>query len=71
MPSSDVRRNLQPNGLNESFWDAVGLGIQTFLCFMLSTPDFDRGRLFSPSGFAAAETILWDALGLGIRKHLC
>ena len=47
MPSNDARRNLEPSSFNESFWDALGLGIEPFLCFMLSTPDSDRGRLIS------------------------
>ena len=47
MPSNDARGDLQSNGLHESFWDALGLGIRPFLCFMLSTPDSDRGPLIS------------------------
>ena len=33
MPSNDARRNLQSNAPHESFWDALGLGIEPFLCF--------------------------------------
>ena len=47
MPSNDARRNLEPSSFNESFWDALGLGIEPFLCFTSSTPDSDRGRLIS------------------------
>ena len=31
----------------KSFWDALGLGIRSFLCFTSSSPDSDRGRLIS------------------------
>ena len=29
----DARRNLLSNALTKSFWDALGLGIEPFLCF--------------------------------------
>ena len=37
MPSNEVRRNLLPNEPIESFWDAMWLGIQPFLCFTVES----------------------------------
>ena len=37
MPSNEARRNLLPNEPIESFWDALWLGIQPFLCSIVQS----------------------------------
>ena len=45
MPSNDARRNLLPNRAIESFWDALWLGIQPFLCFTTESRKVVQGHL--------------------------
>ena len=37
MPSNDARRNLLPNRVIESFWDALWVGIRPLLCFIVKS----------------------------------
>ena len=56
MPSNEARRNLLPNEPIESFWDAMWLGIQPFLCFIVEVvelhADASRLRGFEALGLA-------------------
>ena len=72
---NDRELNLLSNGVVESFWDALWLGIQRFLCFDeeisynrgLASPN-DRELNLLPNG--AVESF-WDALCLELCRFLC
>ena len=73
MPPNDREFNLLSNGAVESFWDALWLGIEAFLCFMeesRSAPMLLNDRELNLLSNGAVESF-WDAVWLGIGPFLC
>ena len=64
---NSVKINLLPKAPTESFWDALWLGIQPFLCFYGAKLNSVKLNLLPKAPIES----FWDALWLGIQPRLC
>ena len=74
MPSNDVRRNLQSNAPHESFWDALGLGIEPFFGLHAKWLRITRRCLQKMRGAICSRTVSTRVSGTpcgSVLSHFC